>query len=203
MTERDIAKEMDEVGRGMTNAMAEAADGEIAYFNTAGPIGQAALVIIEGAVDADELTGFVTDDGGDCLFTATYVMAALAKAKTIAPFRLCTGYFDHPDLAPDRVVHAWLEVKLPASDEPIVVNVSNPRSKPVYTMYRSNYFMVNFMKNRVQSVTATEFARALRAYRNKHGDDVEIIEFTKVLLKKTRTALGRELKAVARRKAQS
>lgn len=68
-------------------------------------------------------------------------------------------------------------------------------------MYRSNYFWVNFMKRRIQTVSASEFTQTLRSYRRKHGETVDIIEFSKVLLKKTRTALNRELKAATRRNA--
>lgn len=208
-TDADIQAEADTMGRAMMQAMENIEPGEVTYLNLANAAGEAGLKIINEVIDPKLLTAFRSadgtaydDGGGDCLFTSTYTMAALHERGLSPAFRLCTGYFDIPEQAPNRVVHAWLET-FPKLSDPIVINVSNPRFRPVYSMPRSSYFRINYMKKRIEAVTGKDFRIALNRYIAKHGEDVDISDFTKYLLKKTRNALSREIKATERRAKSS
>lgn len=208
-SESDIKAEADAMGRAMMHAMENIEPGEVTYLNLANSAGEAGLRIVHEVIDPKLLLAFRSvdgtsydDGGGDCLFTSTYVMAALHERGLSPAFRLCTGYFDIPDEAPNRIIHAWLET-FPKLPDPIVINVSNPKFRPVYSMNRSSYFRINYMKKRIETFTGKDFTAAVNRYIKKHGEDVDVRELTKFLLKKTRQALSREMKAVERRAKRS
>lgn len=174
------------VGALIARAQEEIAQGRFAFLNLAGKAGDDIATIALTAL-RESGAGFweTPDGGGDCFFATVDVMSALAATGAdLAPWRIKTGRFFHPNNP--VVTHAWLEHS--GLQARTVLNVANLSVRPAYLIPARSYAKINSIGRIIQIIPAGDAADQLRQFsaRRPGLDRGDLLrEFTKRLLAPT------------------